>query len=50
MCEGDAVWDAGDRLGRLAEKHDLQTLRPKQQADSLVLAGVYFNIIQNFNM
>lgn len=24
---GNAVWDAGDRPGRLAEKHDLQALR-----------------------
>lgn len=26
---GDAVWDAGDRPGGLAEKHNLQTLCPK---------------------
>lgn len=35
----DAVWDAGDRFGRLAEKHHLQTLHQEQQADPLVLAG-----------
>lgn len=27
---GNAVWDAGDRPGRLAEKHHLQTLCSKQ--------------------
>lgn len=36
---GDAVRDAGDRPGRLAEKHHLQALRSQQQTDRLVLAG-----------
>lgn len=35
----DAVWDAGDRFGRLAEEHYLQALHQEQQADPLVLAG-----------
>lgn len=35
----DAVWDAGDRFGRLAEEHHLQALHQEQQADPLVLAG-----------
>lgn len=35
----DAVWDAGDRFGRLAEEHHLQALHKEQQADPLVLAG-----------
>lgn len=38
---GDAVRDAGDRPGGLAEKHNLQALRPEQQTDPLVLAGWY---------
>lgn len=36
---GDAVWDAGDRPGGLAEEHNLQALCSKQQTDPLVLAG-----------
>lgn len=36
----DAVWHAGDRFGRLAEEHHLQTLHQEQQADPLVLAGM----------
>lgn len=36
---GDALRDAGDRSGRLAEEHHLQTLRSQQQTDRLVLAG-----------
>lgn len=36
---GDAVRDAGDRPGRLAEKHHLQALRSQQQTDRVVLAG-----------
>lgn len=43
IAVGDAVWDAGDRPGGLAEKCYLQTLCPKQQADSVVLAGLCWN-------
>lgn len=39
LLSADAVWDAGDRYGRLAEEHHLQTLHQEQQADPLVLAG-----------
>lgn len=39
LVAADAVWDAGDRPGRLAEEHHLQTLHQEQQADPLVLAG-----------
>lgn len=39
FAAADAVRDAGDRLGRLAEEHHLQTLHQEQQADPLVLAG-----------
>lgn len=35
----DALWDARDRPGGLAEEHHLQTLHQEQQTDPLVLAG-----------
>ena len=40
----DAVRDAGDRPGGLAEKHNLQSLCPEQQTDPLVLAGWYLQV------
>lgn len=47
---GDAVRDAGDRSGRLAEEHHLQTLRSQQQTDRLVLAGQTSVLVSHFSI